>query len=90
MKISFSETFSGARVETKYGLVFEKAPLIGDIYETHMTNGNVTLFRNVTQPHHTIMWWLERHGSNYFFGSSGGSEGFAGSLATFEVTGGGE
>jgi hypothetical protein len=90
MRIKFSETFPGARVVTQYGSIFEKAPLVGDLYELQLHRDNVYLFRNVSQTHHTIMWWLEKYDDGYFFGGSSEMTGFVGSGATFEVIGGGE
>ena len=98
MKIRFSSTWSGARVETKYGCIFEKAPLVGHIYELNMQNDGALLFKNLTQPHHTIMWWLEYRDGRHFFGGSAllpdsgsagfsGSTAFSGSEAFFEILG---
>jgi len=87
-QIRFNRTWNGARVETNYGGIYEHAPLLGDIYELHFESPETLLFKNITQPHHTIMWWLEIQPGHFTFGSSGGASDFVGSVATFEVLSG--
>ena len=69
------------RVETKYGSIFEKSPLLDCVYEVNFTREGITMFKNVTQPHHTIMWWLE--------GDVIRSTGLPDIQASFEVSGAG-
>lgn len=58
--IRFLETSSEPRVVTQYGCVYEKAPLVGELYEPAIEHEYVVLYKNLTHPHHTIMWWLEK------------------------------
>jgi len=55
----FLSTSPGARVFTQYGCVYERAPLLDDDYEVDFVRDTITVFKNVTNPHHTVMWWLE-------------------------------
>lgn len=59
MGIRFLETLHGERVVTLHGHIFEKVPLLDCTYDLNIHRDSIKLFRNVTHPHHTIMWWLD-------------------------------